>query len=1288
MLAAVAMVSSPTADGVYGINSAIAIQVEFDAAVNVSGSPRLWLNSGGFATFTGTSGGGTIVNFSYLVRPGQNSADLDVRDSNSLVMGQITNVAGGGTANRTLPTIGRDEALSGFSDIRIDTTPPVTPTVSPLRINPTIDQTNPNYFLLHPDYFTVTGTAGTGPLEAGAVLSVSVNGATYNPSVSSTGVWRVDLRHDAPTSGVLGPWTTTSLTNYEVVASIRDTANNVSTDTTRNEITIDITGPSVASVTSPTPDGAYNAGDVIDIDVLFTEPVAVVGSPTLQLNATPANTFAVFQSVTGAGGNVVRFRYTVQPNDAASDLDYVFPSGQTTAILLNGGYFQDRAGNPATITMVTPGATNPGTLAFNKNIVVDTVAPVVTSVRAFSANGTYGPGADVFVDVTFDSPVIVSGPNPTLDLNASPTAIATYVPPPVNPQNPQTVLRFKYVVAQGDRTTDLDYRSPGALTLGGAGSSIQDVAGNNAVLLLPAPGSANSLGGQSAIVIASAPGVVSVTSNTADGTYTAGDVIDVRVRFDRAVTVTPTPTPFAPDVPSVRLNSGTNAFALYQSGSGTQTLVFQYVVNPGDVTAGDLDYFSTAALTTGGYQIVDTAAFNATPSTLIDAVIALPATGSSGIGSLDFNKNIRVVLDTTAPLAPSLTLGVGITDGATYQELLQTSGAVLVRGENNAAITVTFTAAGGATVVKNLTGTGSFQAVTLFDSDVVALGTGSVSVVARQTDRSGNQSVLSAPVSFTRVCVPPSLSLPASVANGGATLVEAASGVVTVGAAAGNTWDAILTGTRGTVTRLLSSGTNLQLSSAEVAALGDGIVSVSVTQTDPVGMVSTAATTSFTLDTVAPTVSIASSPSSLRANQTATITFTLSEASTNFTISSVTTPPPAVGSLSNFTGSGTTYTATFTPANGFNGNASISVAAGAFTDAAGNANLASLVTSIPVDTVSPTVSITSAPSSLRSGQTSLITFTLSEVPTDFTASDVTVSGGGLSNFAGSGTSYTATFTPDPSLEGNASISVAAGAFTDAVGNPNVAGSVSIPVDTIAPAVTSVTSATANGVYGVGAVIDISVQLSQAVVIANGTTATLALNVGRNALLNVASSTATVLRFSYTVQAGDTTADLDYTGSGALTVTTGSIRDAAGNDLVTTLPAPPATPRIGTPLAQGSLGQTKDIQIETSILVGSPGFSTTAPGPLVPYAVNTVPVVFSIPVTGFRASNLVLYLNNRPISIRGAVVAQANSTGWLVTLPVLSTNLRGNYRLDINGAGIVGSGGQLLTGTASIYWTRV
>ena len=87
----------------------------------------------------------------------------------------------------------------------------------------------------------------------------------------------------------------------------------------------------------------------------------------------------------------------------------------------------------------------------------------------------------------------------------------------------------------------------------------------------------------------------------------------------------------------------------------------------------------------------------------------------------------------------------------------------------------------------------------------------------------------------------------------------------------------------------------------------------------------------------------------------------------------------------------------------------------------------------------PTMTITAAEVSdgdASSDVTLSLTFTSSANTTDFDAADITVTNGTLSDFAGSGTSYTATFTP--TADGACTINVAGSTFTDAAGNDNTA----------------------------------------------------------------------------------------------------------------------------------------------------------------------------------------------------------------------------------------------------------
>ncbi len=203
-------------------------------------------------------------------------------------------------------------------------------------------------------------------------------------------------------------------------------------------------------------------------------------------------------------------------------------------------------------------------------------------------------------------------------------------------------------------------------------------------------------------------------------------------------------------------------------------------------------------------------------------------------------------------------------------------------------------------------------------------------------------------------------------------------------------------------------------------------------------------------DSTSPTINIVANPTSVHIGDTSTITFTLSEPSTDFTAWDVVV---AWGTLSAFAGSGTGYTATFTPTASSITTGTIDVASSTFTDNATNGNTAATQATIAVDTIAPSIVIGATPTNTYIGSTSAITFTLSEPSTNFTAWDVVVVWGTLSAFAGSGTGYTATFTPTASSTATGTIDVAASTFTDAFGNNNtVATQTTIAVDTVAPSV--------------------------------------------------------------------------------------------------------------------------------------------------------------------------------------------------------------------------------------------
>ena len=134
-------------------------------------------------------------------------------------------------------------------------------------------------------------------------------------------------------------------------------------------------------------------------------------------------------------------------------------------------------------------------------------------------------------------------------------------------------------------------------------------------------------------------------------------------------------------------------------------------------------------------------------------------------------------------------------------------------------------------------------------------------------------------------------------------------------------------------------------------------------------------------------------------------------------------------------------------------------------------------------------------------------------------------------------------------------------------------------------VSGVSSTTANGTYGPGATIAVTVNFSNPVVVTGSPQ--LCSNSGGTATYNSGSGTST-LTFNYTVAAGQSANPLDEASSSALTLNGGTINDAnSGVPVALTLPAPGTT---------GSLGKNKSIIISaaTSTTVTSVA-STNAAG---------------------------------------------------------------------------------------------
>jgi predicted nucleic-acid-binding Zn-ribbon protein len=991
-------VNSSTPDGSYKAGQTILIQVQLDktvTAVTTLGSPTLTLNAGRSATFV--SAVGNVLNFTYTVQSGDTAADLNATALN-LNNATVKDTAGN-SLSLTLPVSQAAGSLDANKAIVIDTTAPAVPTV-------TIATTN----------VTPPTIAGSATLNAGETLSVVINGATYNNVPVIGGNWTLNLATIAPSVGTLGGFTNG---RYSITATVTDAAGNASGDTTTNELNIisaDITQV-VASA-----DGRYKLGDVIDFDVTFLKAATVAGKPQLAFSIGGTTVQAVY--VNGSGTPTLKFRYTV----GATDVD---PNGidmtSSTITLPAGASIVDNAGTALSLSFVPPVTTG---------IIVDGQVPtVLPSGVILPYAGSYKLGSVLTFTFPMSENVIVTG-NPTLPITIGTNVrTGTFVAPASSPSKTMT---FQYTVVD----TDIGpiSISLGSLMLGTA--TVRDIAGNDANLTYTA-------GSTAGILVDGAKPIVLSIAAQGNGTFTTGNVITIQATFSEAVVVQGLP-------PTLRLNSVPNTatrYATYATGSGSNTLLFRYVVQDGD-SSPDLDYFDNASLiVAAGSSVRDTAGNDA------DLALAVPG----AVNSIGFLND--VVIDTLPPSVVSFTsntingsykAGQQVRINATLSEPIATGRTFDVTLDTGAIVTLatngTTTASGVYTIANGQNSS---------DLTVVDLAGGTL------LDSALNPLVLSLPAAPNNLAdskniIVDTVAPTVALASDKAALKSGETAIITftLSESSTNFIASDVTATGGTLSGFAGTGSvYTAIFTPTASSMTPGQVSVAAnTFTDTAANGNQAATlpSVIAIDTIVPTIAISSSKAALKAGDTATITFTLSENSTAFVDDDVTV---SGGTLSSLSGSGSVYTAVFTPTASSTTSGQVSVAANKFTDAAGNGNLASILLTLPTDTVVPTVAITSDKSALGVGQTATITFTLSENSTNFTETGVTVSGGTLSGFGGTGSVYTAIFTPTVNSTTPGSVFVGANAFTDAASNGNTAALLSpaLVIDTIVPTVTVTSS---------------------------------------------------------------------------------------------------------------------------------------------------------------------------------------------------------------------------------------
>ena len=651
-VASVRLVSGPRS---YNAGDVIEVQVEFTKVVDVAGAPAIVVSVGDAerkAVYSAGTGTDTLL-FRYVVQSGDLDEDGVSIPADSLDGGEIADAAGS-------PAVRSFAAVA--ADIRhvVDAQPPEVTSVA-----------------------LVSDAGPEGVYKAGDSIDVAVD---FDDEVHVTSQPALTLsigRYDRNAAYATGSGTHRLLFSY-VVQNDDDDDDGVSiTANTLRGGTIEdragnaadrsfiAVGPLPAHridgvlpvaritriVSRPVADDAYGRDEVIEVAITLSETVHVTNPPLgpltdLQLILEIGGRSRAAEFRDGSGTQTLLFAYEVVEGDYDDDGISIGPDA------LFGGQIQDAAGNPVN-RLIPPLPPQPG---HKVNPDRDFVSPAVAEVEIVStpAADSYRTDEAIEVEVRFSETVHVAG-EPMLEISIGPAnrqaALASGSGTPT--------LVFRYEVDVADLDTDGISIGPGPATL--SGGTIRDAAENAAERAFPGlpadPRHTVNVGREPAAVA----GVRFVSE---PGSYNAGDALEVQVDFTKVVQVT--------GEPAVVLSVGdVERHAVYSTGTGTDTLLFRYAVQPGDL---DEDGVSIPADSLVGGEIVDAAgsravrsfaavvpdrrlAVDAQPPTIASVEIVTDA-GPEGVYQAGDSIDVAVDFDDEVHVEgqPALALSIGMYD--------------------------------------------------------------------------------------------------------------------------------------------------------------------------------------------------------------------------------------------------------------------------------------------------------------------------------------------------------------------------------------------------------------------------------------------------------------------------------------------------------------------------------------------------------------------------------------------------------------------------------------------------
>ncbi len=1067
-------VANGSVSGLSSSDGGITWTATFTPTNNVSDTTNLiTLDNTGISDLSGNAGSGTTDSNNYAIDTQRPTATIVVAD-NALRIGETS-----------LVTITFSEAVTGFSnadltiangtlsavsssDGGITWTATFTPTanitdatnlitldnsgVSDLNGNAGSGTTDSNNYAIDNQRPTATVVFADTALKIGdtslvtftfseAVTGFSnadltiANGTLTAVSSSDGGVtWTATF---TPTSNITDATNLVTLDN----TGIADLAGNAGSGTTdSNNYAIDTQRPTATIVLADT---SLSAGETSLVTITFSE--AVTGFTNADLNI-PNGTLTAVSSSDGG----ITWTATYTPTLGVNDMSNV--------IGLNNTGIADLAGNAGT------GVTNSG------NFVIDTMVPTATLVVA---DNSLSIGETTTVTITFSEAVMgfsnadLTVANGTLSAVSTSdggiTWTATFTPS-ANITDATNLITLDNTGVQS---------GSGNVGVGTTDSNNYAIDTQRPTATIVVADTALGVGQTTTVTITFSEAVTGFT--LADLTAENGTLSGLSTSDNITYTATFTPAAGITDTSNlITLDNTGIVDGAGNAGSGT-TDSNNYAVDSQRPTAtivvsdNDLRPGETATVTitfseaVTGFDNSDLSVANGTLSNVSssDGGITWTATFTPTIGVSDSTNLITLNNTGISDLAGNA--GTGSTNSGNYAVHTEVPTATIVvadtalKAGETSTVTITFSEAvadfsnadltivngalsnivsidGGITWTATFTPTGNItdttNVITLDNSGVVntsgnsGVGTTDSNNFAIDTalptativvadNRLGIGETTTVTITFSEAVSGFDLS-DISVANGTLSNLSSSDG--------GITWIATLTPTAN-----VNDATNLiVIDTAGVQDLAGNLGA------------SIAISNNYALDATRPTVSIVVANPTLGIGQTTTVTFTFSEAVSNFDLSDLSVTNGELSNLSSNDG-GKTWTATFTPtANVTDPSNFIALDTSNVTDLAGNVGSTVAVSNnYALDSERPTATVVVANPNLGVGQTSQVTITFNEAVSGFDLSDISVANGTLSNLSSNdgGKTWTATLTPSANVSSASNaITVNRGGVSDLAGN--------------------------------------------------------------------------------------------------------------------------------------------------------------------------------------------------------------------------------------------------------------